>query len=323
MHLLESLNCPDYALEKVLHWAKKSKLNNFSFSPRAYTREANLQWIYKLLCNLHGRLPFLQEVSLEGANEIQKVVCFDFGMSLLSLLQDEHLMQPQNLAINLENPTTLYQPPTNRLGDTNTGTRYRELYTEYITDPTRQLLAPIIMYMDGTAIDSKGRLEVCPVSFTCSLFRESARRHSESWRLLGYIPDLNRLRSNAMNAHANNKSRKGRTTRNLHKVLDVVMTGLVAAQNGKDKRLLNVPLKIAGNWISVDIICPLLFVINDGKQGDQLCARFNGHHRSTVRHHRSCNCHYEQLDNPDSKCEFLTTEEVNNLYLHGDEEELR
>jgi hypothetical protein len=51
-------------------------------------------------------------------------------------------------------------------------------------------------------------------------------------------------------------------------------------QAGKDCRLKKVPLKVGAQWIVVDIVCPLLFVINDGKQGNQLCCRTNGHHRS-------------------------------------------
>jgi hypothetical protein len=59
------------------------------------------------------------------------------------------------------------------------------------------------------------------------------------------------------------------------------------------------PLKIGGRWTVVDIVCPLLFVINDGKQGDQLCGLVNGHQKSQRRHHQSCNCKFDDLDNPD------------------------
>ena len=317
MSLLESLQCPDYALEKILHWAHHAQQQQFSFTPRAYTREANIQWMYKLLRNSHQRLPFLQVVELEDHTIPQQVVCFDFGIALLSLLQDQMLMQLDNLVINPLDPLALFHPTNNRLGEANTGQRYRELYSELITDTKRQLLAPIILYLDATAIDGKGRLEVCPVSFTCSLFTEEVRRSVTAWRMLGYVPDLNRLRSNAMNAHANNAFPKGRTTRNLHKMLDAILGGMSHAQQGKDTRLLNVPIKIGHQWLFVDIVCPLLFVINDGKQGDQLCGRFNGHHRSTIRHHRSCNCCFEDLDNPNVTCTFLNAHDVDRISRHG------
>jgi hypothetical protein len=125
------------------------------------------------------------------------------------------------------------------------------------------------MYLDGTAIDSKGHIEICPVSFTTSLFIEKARRDVNFWRLLGYVPDLNRGRSGAMNSVANaGTEEKGRTTRNFHKVMDIMMAGWEKGQAGLDERLKHVSLKLADRWFVVELVYPLLFVINDGKQGN-------------------------------------------------------
>ena len=57
----------------------------------------------------------------------------------------------------------------------------------------------------------------------------------------------------------------------------------------------------------------MLFVINDGKQGDQLCCCANGHHQSERRHHRSCDCQFDDLANPDLQCTFLTTDVITDL----------
>ena len=230
-------------------------------------------------------------------------------------------MLPQNLVVNLDDPTSMYYPPDNKFGEANTGERYRELFREFITS-RNELLVPIILYLDGTAIDSKGHIEVCPVSFTTSLFSEKVRRDSKAWRLLGYVPDLNRGRSSAMNEDVNNRKSTvpGRTTRNFHKVMDVIFKGMGIAQRGDDSRLKKVPLKFGDRWIVVNIVCPLLFVINDGKQGDQLCCRANGHHRSQRRHHRSCDCLFEDLDNPNVKCSFLIKDTINDVCKHGDDD---
>ena len=89
------------------------------------------------------------------------------------------------------------------------------------------------------------------------------------------------------------------------------------AQAGNDSRLKNVPLKLGGRWVVVDVVCPMLFVINDGKQGDQLCCRTNSHHRSTPHHHRSCDCVFKNLDNPDVECSFLRVDYVNDACRNG------
>jgi hypothetical protein len=45
------------------------------------------------------------------------------------------------------------------------------------------------MYLDGTAIESKGHIVIFPVSFTTSLLSEKARHDVDFWRLLGYAPE--------------------------------------------------------------------------------------------------------------------------------------
>ena len=151
--------------------------------------------------------------------------------------------------------------------------------------------------------------------------------NSGAWRVLSYVPDLNRQRSSAMNLFDNSRSSvgKGRTTRNFHRVVDAVMLGMVHAQVGKDDKLKKAPLKLGRKWIVVDIVCPLFFVINNGKQeGDQLCGRMSGHHSSTIRHHRSSTCVYDDLDNPHVGCTFFDVESIiNNACCHGSDEGLQ
>jgi hypothetical protein len=323
LKIFEDAQCPDYMLQKVLQWAYNAKLEGFDFNPRAATRKANVQWMYKALEHSHRCLPQTLSVNLEDHDKAQDIICFDFTPALLSMLQDESLMVSENLVINKDYPLSMYVPSDGKVGEANSGSRYRELYHE-LAQGKNQLLVPIIMYLDGTAIDSKGHIEICPVSFTTSLLTEEARRDVDAWRLLGYVPDLNRGRSGAMNNFANaSAEEKGRTTRNFHKVMDVMMAGWVKAQAGLDDRLKEVPLRLGDRWFVVEIVCPLLFVINDGKQGDQLCCRTNGHHSSTLRHHRSCDCLYDDLDNADVHCSFMLSDTVNHVSQFGSQEDRR
>jgi hypothetical protein len=93
----------------------------------------------------------------------------------LSLQQDDNILQPENLVVMLDNPTSMYMPKDNKYGEANTCERYHKLLHELIMS-TKQLLFLIIVFLDGTAIDSKGHIEVCPVSFATSLFLERVRR---------------------------------------------------------------------------------------------------------------------------------------------------
>jgi hypothetical protein len=69
-----------------------------------------------------------------------------------------------------------------------------------------------------------------------------------------------------MNSQVNTVHSKGRTTRNFLAVMDFILHGMSKAQAGGDCCLKSVPLKLGGQWVVVDIICPLLFVINDGNK---------------------------------------------------------
>jgi hypothetical protein len=110
---------------------------------------------------------------------------------------------------------------------------------------TKQLLVPIIVYLDGSAIDSKGHIEVCPVSFTTAFFLEKVHRYSMAWHLLGFVPDLNRDRLlSAISSHANSceSAVAGRTTRNFHSIMDVIFKGMAKGQVGNDPHLKKVIL---------------------------------------------------------------------------------
>jgi hypothetical protein len=161
------------------------------------------------------------------------------------MLQDENLMAPENLVLNHEDPTSMFIPRDSKIGEAHTGKRYRELYHQLITRQN-QLLVPIILYLDRTAIDGKGRIKVCTVAFTTSIFTKKLRRDSTPWRVLGHVPNLNRGQSSAMNSQANTVHAKGRTTRNFHAVMDVILHGMSKAQAGGDCRLKSVPLKLGG-----------------------------------------------------------------------------
>jgi hypothetical protein len=172
-------------------------------NPKATTRKTSVGWmVYQSLEQSHQRFPLVISTTLEDKEAAQDIVCFDFSVSLLRLLQDDALILLQSLVINWDNPMSMYLPMDGKLGEANSGQRYRGLYNQLITPGNNQLLVSIILYLDGTAIDSIGHIEVCPVLFTTSLFMEKVRRDSGAWPVLGYFPDLNRERSGTKNQFA-------------------------------------------------------------------------------------------------------------------------
>ena len=93
-------------------------------------------------------------------------------------------------------------------------------------------------------------------------------------------------------------------------------------QAGEDDHLRQIPLKLGDRCFVVEVVHALLFVINDGKHGDQeLCCQDNGYHSSILCHHFSCDCLYEDLDSPEVLCKFLLTDTINNVSQFGSQKD--
>ena len=67
---------------------------------------------------------------------------------------------------------------------------YKETYTEFVTDPQRQFLLPLIFYIDETGTDVFQRYPLEPLMFTFGILRNSIREKSSSWRHAGFIPKV-------------------------------------------------------------------------------------------------------------------------------------
>jgi hypothetical protein len=89
--------------------------------------------MYQCLEKSHQPLPQVISTTLKDQETAQDIVCFDFGVSLLSLLQDDELMLPQNLVIDRDDPTLMYLPMDGKFGEANSGQRNRDLYNQLIT----------------------------------------------------------------------------------------------------------------------------------------------------------------------------------------------
>ena len=115
--LLANIGAPDYAVEQVLRWSEQAKNRGFSFHPHAYTKNANLKWIYNTLDRSNMMLPSVVQIDLEpnknGVSKSIDIVRFVFVTQLLSLLQDRALTRSKNLVINQGSdcPFGFYQSP--------------------------------------------------------------------------------------------------------------------------------------------------------------------------------------------------------------------
>ena len=75
------------------------------------------------------------------------------------------------------------------LGDINTGTAYRETYKKLITNPKKEMLCPMLLYIDGAVTGQFDKLQVEALKMSLGILKKRARDRDAAWRTLGWVPN--------------------------------------------------------------------------------------------------------------------------------------
>ena len=136
LHLMEQMECPLNAFEKIINWARTSQArSDFDFcNPHLHANTSNRRKFMKKLvshtgiahyqCNPPISVPQLG--SKNEPNYAVDVVTFDFESMLNSLLTDPSFTNPENLVMNPDNPFGKYKSPGNQLDEIHSGRWYRD-----------------------------------------------------------------------------------------------------------------------------------------------------------------------------------------------------
>jgi len=104
-------------------------------------------------------------------------------------IKDEHYMFFDN------DP---FAPPPDDLDyilDLNTGLCYRCTHKALIQDPTREVLWPVPIYIDGCATGQFANLPITKVKIGHGLLNRKARDNAWAWRTIGFLPAHSKFRS--------------------------------------------------------------------------------------------------------------------------------
>ena len=116
----------------------------------------------------------MKKIVLPTTGATINLVVFPFGDMLLSLLTDPVAMQASNLTLDPGDPFKKPHKQKN-LGDFNTGLVHQKAYELYCTDPRKDILCEITLFIDKTHLDVKGKHTLEPIMFTLGIFRRSFR----------------------------------------------------------------------------------------------------------------------------------------------------
>ena len=206
------------------------------------------------------------------------------------------------------------------LSDVNSGWWYRETCQMFHLQPKKDILLPLILFIDGSTIDKYGKLSVEPITFTLGIFKRSLRNKSEAWRTLGYIESLNHMVSESITRRANNSKRR---LQDRHTIIKFILKELIEIQGPNAG--FEWDLSIGGNIYRVTFKIAVQVVIGDCKGNDELCARYGSHNKRTRGFCRDCKVSYDESDNPYHLCQWITPrdfsqtteEQMNNMGFHS------
>ena len=310
--LLRTSGAPKYLFERIQQWSFKHSHAISSSNPvkrNTFVRQMRK----KVYGNTFSKEiePKVKEVYLSHGARIP-VVYFSFRAAVASLLSNSELMKDDNLLLNPNDPFHS-MPDGSTLSDLNSGWWFRETCQMFSLEPRKDILLPIILFIDGSTIDTYGKMSVEPITFTLGIFRRSTRNKPEAWRTMGYIESLKNIVSESIVRKANNAKRR---LQDKHTVIKSILKELIEIQGPNAG--FEWDLCLGGKVYRVTFKIAVQVIIGDCKGNDELCARYGSHNKRTAGFCRDCKVNYEQSDNPYHLCQWITPSD----FLHRTEEQI-
>lgn len=274
---------------------------------------------FKKNFDLHGLDPIKKRITLKGSKKEIDVIIHDFNHCLYSLLNDELLMDPQNLLIDLN--FDLKQPSSNLqrkqiINDIDSGTVYKMACKTHIDTNNKEILCPIIFFIDKTHTDVQGRLCLEQIRFTLGIFNRKTRNNPNAWRTLGYISDQSYIK---------NKT-SFEKNQDYHHMISIILKDFKTAQS----KLIEWDFiqKDELEIVTVFFRLLVLFIIGDTDGQDKLAGRYTSRN-GIQKPCRYCNISFENTDDPEmdfiynehalinKTSESTSIEDLQSLSVHG------
>ena len=235
-----------------------------------------------------------------------------------------------------------FAPPPGNLDyvkDVNTGLSYTETYRSLIKNPEKQILLPVIFYIDGANTGQFVDLPITAVKISLGIFSRKARNKFHFWETLGYIPaytgntskgkrnlrNANHLESRIMGQNidsddgvvANNKLPKAQ---DLHTILDKIFEEYIKIQNTGFIWDLFYNGKL---YKDVEFVLFTPFMKLDSDEAEKLCGKYTSRGLNTAGLCRYCECPSDETDNPLANYPMKTPAKIQRLVDRNRREDLK
>jgi hypothetical protein len=312
LNLIKTANAPLNLYERIFTWAEESfRKENTIFLGNHMKRDKVFEFLNKRY-GMNDIHPKEEEITLPSGRKI-KVVTHDVIESIYSLLTDDDLMKGSNLVMKKDSPWEPIDFDHDEIGDLHTGSLFKMGFETYCTDKKgKDVLCCFVFFIDKTHTDKKGNLTLEPVTITLSIFRRDVRNRDDSWRTIGYIPNLEKDYQYKDTDEKYN---------DYHAVLRHILKPIVQIQ------------KLGGlkwKWKtkndsekSIVLQMPVWNFLGDTEGQDKLCGRIACRNLMVNCICRYCNTETKECDNPDVDFEHTKMKQMNLIQRNRRENDLK
>lgn len=357
IRLLDALKrkrAPLNAYQELLEWHLKEKQHiqphmSLKDTPEYSDREAMMQKLMKRY-NLEGMIAEEKKVRLPFSRAHVTIPCVDVKECIVSLLTDPRFQDEDYLFFN-DNP--LQKPPeqVTWIQDLNTGEAHLKTYERLVTDPERQILLPIIMYIDGATTGQFSHLPVTALKIALGIHKRTTRDKPYAWKDIAYLPQVRKQpargkklfkesghldsqdvvvvegEGDSADEDASEDDSESEEAvdgapkaQDLHSMLRVALKSFVKLQKTGfiwDFKYKNKTYK------DVEFIIYVPFVKCDTEEGDLLCGKYLVRTGNVAQLCRYCHCPTADADNPRANYKLKTQKEIERLVNRQDLDALK
>ena len=260
------------------------------------------------------------------SKRIFNVVTFGIDAMIYDLLNDVDLTSCKNLIFNKGDKEDPFKfEGTEFYGDFETSEYYIETVKKFEEEKeqqqmseenshdgdcdgeySKQVVVPLIIYIDETTIDVYSKLQLHPVCMSFMIYNREARNMERAWRTIGYIPTVQSIlgiESLSVEAKLND----------FHFILGFLLRRIKTIQKQKNGFKWDFKFSKYGNKVYKRTLrFPIGFLSGDGKGNHTLCGKFQSRSKSKYLC-RECNVELDQSDDPNFICKFHKMKDLDSM----------
>jgi len=232
------------------------------------------------------------EVNLSSGG-VASVAVYDLEAMIMSLLTDERLMKPENIAPAYDLFTGKSVGHVHHLGEIQSGDAWEPARQRFCGDDPHNMPLGLVVFADKSHLDLHGSLSTLPIIFTLSCFNEQSRNSVNFWRPMAFIPNLNAGSLTSQNSNDKKKD-PAINIQEKHNCLCAAFSSLRNLyQRGGTNATVMGRAVCCKPWIH--------FVVGDNSGSNQFLGHYNGS-GNIKRPYQDCKCPYEKMDHPHPQC---------------------